>query len=47
VCVCVGVRGRVCVSVLEKLREESSEEEGMKNSGVWKRNVLVCECVSV
>ena len=33
-CLCVCVRERVCVSVLEKLREESSEEEGMKKSGV-------------
>jgi hypothetical protein len=36
-----------CVSVLEKLREESGKEEGMKYSGVWIRSVCVCECVSV
>ena len=44
---CVSVWVCECVSVLEKLREESSGEEGMKYSGVWIRNVLVCECVSV
>ena len=33
-----------CVREVER---ESRGEEGMKYSGVWKRSVLVCECVSV
>ena len=39
-CVCVGVRGKECVGVLEELREESRGEKRIRLSGV-------CVCVGV
>ena len=36
VCLCGCERRTVCMSVLEELREESSEEEGIRLSGVCK-----------
>ena len=45
------VREKECNSVLEKLREESRENKGIRYSGVWVGNVCVrarkrkCECV--